>query len=212
MLLAKLKAALKGSLALGALLLAVLAALVGPGRTPTAAAPAAEAPAPAPRGRVAVFNLTAVVKNCSKFKTIQEETKAELKKYEDRVTKKRAELDDLRRQIQNMPPGAAPELEAKARAVVREIEDVENDAKRQVGEKTDKLTVEIYKDVREAARRYAKDHDLDLVLHYTDPSDGDDALSPANVARKMQAGASVPIYAADGVDVTADLVNLLNGK
>jgi RNA polymerase sigma factor (sigma-70 family) len=219
MLLAKLRTVLKASLGSAAVLLLVLAAVVGPGPAPseaagpgpaTPAAGAAPAP-PAPRGRVAVFNLTAVVKGHAKFKAFQEEAKADLKAYEDRIKKKQAELDDLRRRIQNAPQDKET-LDAQARAAQREVEDLNSEARRVIGEKTDKQSVELYKEIQAAARRYAKDHDLELVLHYTDSADGDDALSAANVARKMQAAACVPIYAADGVDITADIINVLNGK
>jgi Skp family chaperone for outer membrane proteins len=210
MLLAKLKTALKASLGLAAVLL-VLAAIFGPGRPPSAAAPAPGAAA-APRGRVAVFNLTAVVKSYSKYKKIQDEVGADVKKFEDRIKKKQAEADDLRRRLQSLPLDKAQDLERALSSVQREIEDVNNEARRELAKKTDELTLEIYKEVQSAARRYAKEHELDIVLHYNDAAEADDPLSAANVSRKMQAGGSVPIYLADGVDITAEIVNVLNGK
>jgi RNA polymerase sigma factor (sigma-70 family) len=213
MLLAKLKIALKASLGLGVLLLLVLAALVGPGRAPSeaAAAPGAAAP-PAPRSRVALVNLTAVVKAYSRFKTFQQEAKVDIKKFEDRAKQKRAEVEDIRKRLLDAPPTKAPEVEAQLRAAQRELEDVDAEAKQALGAKTDKQTVEIYKDIQSAVQRYAKANDVDLVLHYTDPVEGEDPLSAANVARKMQAAGCVPLWAADGLDITAQIIDMLNAK
>jgi RNA polymerase sigma factor (sigma-70 family) len=212
MLLAKLKIALKASLGAGALLL-VFAALFAGARTPSEAAPppAAGAP-PTPRTRVAVFNLTAVVKGYSRFKAFQEDATARIKAYQDRADKKRAEIAELRKRLQDAPLTKAPELEAQARTAQRELEDVETEAKRDVGAKTDKETVELYKEIQSAVQHYAKAQDFDLVLLYNDPPDGNDALSPANVSRKMQAVGCVPMYTADGLDITTEITNVLNAS
>jgi Skp family chaperone for outer membrane proteins len=89
---------------------------------------------------------------------------------------------------------------------------VDVEAKQELGAKTDKQTVEIYKDIQSAVQRYAKANDIDLVLHYTDPVEGGDPLSAANVTRKMQAAGCVPFWAADGLDITAQIIDMLNAK
>src|SRR5262249_46507016 len=68
----------------------------------------------------------------------------------------------------------------------------------------------LYGDVQAAARRYAQAHDLDLVLHYNDAVDARDYWSGANLARKMQAGALMPLYAAPGMDISKEVIAALN--
>jgi RNA polymerase sigma factor (sigma-70 family) len=213
MLLAKLKFVLKASLASGAALFLVLAAFVGPGRLPSeAAAPAGAAAPPAPRSRVAVVNLTAVVKGYSRFKAFQADATAGAKKFEERAADKRAEVEEIRKRLQDAPPTKVAGLEAQLRAAQRGLEDVDNEARRELGTKADKQAVELYKEIQSAVQRYAQANDLELVLLYNEPPDGDDALSAANVSRKMQPAACMPIYSAKGVDITAQIIEALNAQ
>ena len=63
-----------------------------------------------------------------------------------------------------------------------------------------------------AAAEYARAHDYDLVLHYNDGFEEPQIWTSANVMRKMQAGATIPLYTAPGVDVSKELLALLEEK
>jgi hypothetical protein len=65
-------------------------------------------------------------------------------------------------------------------------------------------------DVEAATRRYAKANDLELVLHYNDAVTTEEVWSPKSIARKAQAGALMPLYAAEGLDITKEIVAALN--
>lgn len=68
----------------------------------------------------------------------------------------------------------------------------------------------IYLCVTEAAQKYAKAHDLDLVLHYNDAITEQDYLSAQNIARKMNTAALMPLYFPQNMDISRDLVAILN--
>ena len=78
-----------------------------------------------------------------------------------------------------------------------------------LAKKMDGYMVKIYKVVVADAERYAKAHDLEVVMQYNEPLDDKELFSSPNVARKMNAGAAVPLYAAPGVDISKELLVLL---
>ncbi len=105
------------------------------------------------------------------------------------------------------------EIEKKLKQLKRDLEDNTTDAKNGLTKKSDDMVVILYKEVHSAAQRYAKAHDLELVLHYNDADDKTEPASfwsSANVARKMQAGACVPLYIAPGMDISLEIVAAMN--
>ena len=53
---------------------------------------------------------------------------------------------------------------------------------------------------------------FELVLHYNDALTNEDYWSPANIMRKMQAGACMPLYAMPGMDISGPIVQTLNAS
>ena len=65
------------------------------------------------------------------------------------------------------------------------------------------------------AQRYAASQGIELVLHFNDADEKTQPAefwSPANVARKMQAGACMPLYITQGMDISEALVGMLNSN
>jgi hypothetical protein len=50
----------------------------------------------------------------------------------------------------------------------------------------------------------------DLVLHYNDATTSQEYWSAMNIARKLQAGACMPLHYGPGVEITNEVVNALN--
>ncbi|HEY7428872.1 MAG TPA: hypothetical protein VH682_31870, partial [Gemmataceae bacterium] len=46
--------------------------------------------------------------------------------------------------------------------------------------------------------------------HYNDAVTPEDFMSPQNIARKLNTGALMPLYAAPGMDISQEVVNMLN--
>ena len=70
----------------------------------------------------------------------------------------------------------------------------------------------LYKEFDEAVRTYARTAGIEMVMHYNDAVLETDRNSAANIARKMSAGACMPMYLTPGLDISQDIVNTLNAK
>lgn len=189
---------------------AVLSLAVFLGSQVTAQTPSANTPTN--KSRVALLNLTYVVKNYTKFKTFQEELKAAVDPYQAKDTAWKKEGEALVKESQ--APGTTQqkreEIEAKLKDLQRKIEDNKVEASKLLNKKQGEQLKILYNDIRMAAYRYAAAHGIDMVLHYNDAITEADYNSEPNISRKMQAGALMPIYMAKGVDVSYEIVMALN--
>jgi len=174
--------------------------------------PAKAAKTEMPRTRIAIVNLTFVIKNYDKYKTFQEDLKKAVEPFQERERKLRAKADKLkqRKQSSTILPANAEDIDGALKTVQREKEDNDEKAKKAIGKKSDKEMKILFLDVEEAAKRYAIAHDFDLVLHYNDATTKEDCESVQNIARKLNTGALMPMYAAPGMDISSALVKLLN--
>jgi Skp family chaperone for outer membrane proteins len=161
--------------------------------------------------RIALINLIYVIKNYDKYKHFQEDIQKAYAPFQENEKELRKEAEDLNKQLTPTTPAEERgEIEGKLKNLHRQIEDNNAKAKRILGKKSDEMQRIIYMDVADAARRYAVGHNLDLVLHYNDATTRADNLSAMNVARKVQMGALMPLYAAPGLDISEELVKILN--
>jgi Skp family chaperone for outer membrane proteins len=165
----------------------------------------------AQRTRVALLNLTYVIKNYGKYSSFQSEIKKLIEPFQNTDTQYRKEAEELSKQI--TPTTTAEkraEIERKLKDIQRKVEDNNAEAKVVLGKKTDDEMKIVYMDVVAAAQGYATSHEFDLVLHYNDAVTKEDYFSAANISRKLQSGALMPLYAAPGMDISQEVVNLLN--
>jgi Skp family chaperone for outer membrane proteins len=173
-------------------------------------------PAPAPaRTRIALLNLTYVIKNYDKYKHFQEEIKGIVGPFQQRDTDYRKQLDALRKQAEESARQQASvtqrdDLERQAKDIQRKLEDNSAEAKLELGKRSDNEMKLLFQDVYEAAQRYADSHDFELVLHYNDAVTPEDFMSAQNIARKLNTGALMPLYWKRNMDISVDLVNMLN--
>jgi RNA polymerase sigma factor (sigma-70 family) len=168
--------------------------------------------AAAPRTRVALVNLSYVLKNADEVKAFREDFKKQAAFYQQRLEASRARIEAWRKE--SSAPGLAADrreaLERDVRAEQRKLQDEQEEARRKLAKTTDAQTAALYKKVREAAARYAAAHDIELVLQYNDPADEAALTSPQNVQRRMQAVGCAPLYAAPGLDISKEIVAVLN--
>ena len=166
---------------------------------------------PAPRTHVALLNLTYVIKNYAKYASFQSEMKKLIEPFQNTDTQYRKEAEELSKQV--TPTTTADkraEIEKKLKDIQRKVEDNNAEAKIVLGKKTDDEMKIVYMDVVAAAQGYATSHDFDLVLHYNDAVTKEDYFSAPNISRKLQSGALMPLYAAPGMDISQEVVSLLN--
>ena len=87
------------------------------------------------------------------------------------------------------------------------MEDISADAKAKLAKKAEGQMVELYREVQDAARRYAVSHDFDMVLQYNEPIEKDAYYTAANVERKMGAGALIPMHYSNENEISYDVMN-----
>jgi Skp family chaperone for outer membrane proteins len=170
---------------------------------------------PAPRSKVAMVNLMQVIKNYKKFTAFQEDIKSEIEPFQKRDKEYKTQIEDLAKDLKDgeLTADAREEIEAKLRKLRNKMEDNSEKAKKLLSKSNDKQMLTLYKEVHKAVGDYAKAHDLELVFHYNDAAeDSDEYWTPANVARKMQAGSAMPVYMAPGLDITKEIIKILNDK
>ena len=202
---------MKGSLRAGGVAL-ILGTLVIAGRSSSE-----PKKTPAPRTRIALINLSQVIKGYHKYQDFQTEIKDDIKKFQDKNREIQDNLSAVQKTLADATATAAQKIdgEKQVRDLKRQLEDLNSEAKTTLGKKSDNQMVFLYKEVQQAAQRYAQAHDIEMVLHYNDADEKTteaEYWSSANVARKMQAGALMPVYIAPGLDVSAEIIETLNAS
>jgi len=165
----------------------------------------------APTTKVALMNLTYVVNNYEKFKGYKEEIKLAVKPFQDRDEKLKDEAKKLADEAakQGVTQERRDQIESRLKELQRQVEDNKNEAQKVVGRKQEQQLYTLYLDVHTVCKRVAEARGYDMILHYNDATDKE-FWSAANIARKMQAGALMPIYHNPALDVSADVLNTLN--
>ena len=161
------------------------------------------------RSKVALLNLSHVLKNYTKAIAIQNDLKDMFQPLQTRQKAKAAQMQQLAKEAQ-VKPDQREILERQARALKRELEDLDNEAQALLGKKQDETLVSLYKDVQDACSRVAMSSGFDMVLHYNDATTSAEYWSPANIGRKLQAGACMPLFYSQGTDISLDVINALN--
>jgi len=178
---------------------------------------------PAPRTRIGLVNLTYVIKNYDKYQQFQIEMKKLVQPSQRRHEELQSKLEALHKQAADasLVPAAGEDrdekakkeaLEKQAKDIQRQMEDNKAEIQLKLSKRSDDELKIIYKDIREATQGYATTHDLDLVLHYNDAITQEDYVSAQNIARKLNTGALMPLYSKEEMDISQDLVTLLNQK
>jgi Skp family chaperone for outer membrane proteins len=167
------------------------------------------AQAPPTRTRIALLNLTYVIKNYEKYKHFQEEIKGIIEPFQTKDAGLRRQLEEMRKQVE-ANPGQREEMERKAKDIQRQLEDNSAEAKLRLGKRSDDEMKTLFMDVADAVQKYATSHDFELVLHYNDAVTESDFLSAQNIARKLNTGALMPLYYQRSMDISVDVVRLLN--
>jgi Skp family chaperone for outer membrane proteins len=180
-----------------------------------AQAPGAARPAvAAPTTKVALINLTYVIKNYDRFKTFNEELKVVVKPYQEQDTKYKKDMEILAKEAQDPKTTAErrDQLERQGKDLQRRIEDNKIDFQKVLGKKRDEQLKILYMDIHNVVTRYAEGHGLELVLHFHDALTPQDYWSGPNVTRKMQTDALMPMFYKPGLDISGHIVSTLNAS
>jgi Skp family chaperone for outer membrane proteins len=146
-----------------------------------------------PKTKIGLVNLSRVIKEYNKFKTFQEEMKKAVEPFQGRDAALKTEGDKLAKE-----------------AIQRQLEDNKVEAQKSIGKKQEDQLVILYKDIRTVVDRFAQAHGFEMVLHYNDAVTPEEYWSAQNIARKMQAGALMPMYIQGGLDISHNIIATLN--
>jgi Skp family chaperone for outer membrane proteins len=169
-------------------------------------------PAAAKSTRVGVFNLSHVVKNYAKFKDCQDEMKKRVGRFQEIDARKKKSGEKIAEELQrpDLTADRRAELGKKLIKLQREIEDNKAEAQATITKEQERQLKTLYAEIGAVARRLARERGLDLVMHHNDVSTETERTTPANISRKMQAGAFIPIYIEPDIDLTESILEDLH--
>ncbi len=168
---------------------------------------------PEPRTRVALINLAQVFKGYAKVTHYTNANKVMLQPFQDKVKDLQQKIAGFNEELEkkDLPDEKKILIEKKRTARQRELEDLQVEAKQMFTRKNEEQMLVVYKEVAEVAQQYARAHGIDLVVHYNDvPTDSPDYFSAGNVSRKIQAGAFIPLYIGEQMEITREIIATLN--
>jgi Skp family chaperone for outer membrane proteins len=170
-------------------------------------------PSTTPKSRIALVNLMQLVKGSTKVRSFMEVNKKYLQPLQDQAKKLVIQINGQTKELENkeLSRDRRTELETQLTESKSKFDKLAEEAKAAFRKKNDEQLVIVYKEITETANRYARQHDFDMIFHYNDfPADTPDYFGLVNVTRKMQAGAAMPLYIRDGVEITDELIAILN--
>ena len=188
-----------------------LALYVGGRLTADPGAPAEAGPAPTMKVRL--VNLQYVIKNYKRTEALRNEHAEVFKQYDAQIKQLKDTIEGRQKQLTD--PNLADKrdaIEKEIKRLQREMQDKTEEARTALDKKQGDLIVLVYKEVDDAVRTFARTSNIELVLHYNDAVLESDRNSAANIARKMSAGACMPMYMLPTLDISQEVVNVLNAK
>jgi Skp family chaperone for outer membrane proteins len=171
-----------------------------------------EPPRAGPRTRIALVNMTYVMKYSHKFTTYQNEMKKLLEPFQEKDKSLRAKAEKAAREmaVPGTPANDREKLSEEVKKIQQAMQENNREARAVLSKRSDEQMTTLYTDVANAAARYARAHDFELVLHYNEGVSIAERHDPTNIGRKLQNGALTPLYAVSGLDVSKAIVEELN--
>ncbi len=164
--------------------------------------------------RVAIVNVGLVFSKYEKAKFYKSELettlrpfKTEGEKIAENMKKYAAAAKD-----KNVDAKLKDQYEQYLLKLKRDMEDLDMQARKQIGKKQEDQIIILYKEVTGAIQAFAKSNNYQLVLGYGQQIEGD-PYSFANINRMMQGmdlGSATPIYLEGSVDISQAIVDTLN--
>jgi len=173
----------------------------------------ATAPAAPLRTRIAVVNLQQVIRQYRKWNDFEQSYKNLYGQYNAEFERRKANGVALKSQLEKAPDDAAREkIQQQLKDLERQVQDLGETAKKQLGKMRDDQAVQIYQEVEQAVQAYARANDIEMVLHFNDAVAPADLYHAANIERKLQTGACMPMYVAPGMNITDIISRMLNDR
>jgi Skp family chaperone for outer membrane proteins len=176
------------------------------------AAPASPPPPQTPQVKVAFINLAYILKNSHKWNALMDQMKSESKSFEEFIKARQQQIDAAKAENNDAktPKAKQDENVATMTRLTREIEDKTAEARKMLAPKSETNMVTIYRDIQDAAARYAMSNGFEIVLQYQDGFTPEDYNSPMNIIDKMRQRGCLPLWYQQGNDISMQVVTSMN--
>lgn len=165
------------------------------------------------RTRIAFVNINEVIKAYPKYNNLQEVVKQKDKFYMDKLRALDDKLKELQKAYQN-PSTPQPErdkIEAQARLIKADMENITNEAKKDMIKFHDDNMAQIFMEIDTVVREYASTNGIDVVFRYSEDWNKETYHKPENIVRRM----TIPIwvmYKDNNLDITQAVSKNLNNR
>jgi Skp family chaperone for outer membrane proteins len=165
-----------------------------------------------PQTKVTVMNLAYVIKNYKKWKTFQTNYKAKRDEFDKELKPQKDKYDEFEKELKkdDLDAGTRKEIEKKMRDTEHLLKEQAEEYKQILADFEGESFKTIYSDVNNMAEHYAKAHGIELVMHFNDGTTEDEVNTTANIGRRMGQGALFPLYVIPGMDISKEVLALLN--
>jgi Skp family chaperone for outer membrane proteins len=165
--------------------------------------------------RMGVVNMGLIFTKYEKAKFYKAELDATLKPFKEKGEKIVAEMEQYRKPLVEKKitdPKLKEQYETYLLKLKRDMEDLDQQARKLIGTKQETQVITLYKEVVGAIQGFAQANGYQLIMGYGQPTEGD-PYSFANINRLLQGmdmGSSTPLFLVGGVDVSQAIVDTLN--
>jgi Skp family chaperone for outer membrane proteins len=176
----------------------------------------AQGPAQVGATKVGVLNMRTVMKGYNKFQVLDNEIKQLKMEFDKRdgEIKKNAKVVQEVLAKGDLSPEKRDESEKYLITCKRALEDNNKWWEKTVGKKSEENVTQIYKEIEGAVGAYARENGYQMILAYYDMTADPEKYQPAFLQHKLEAimgtSCAYPMYCANGMDVSADVVGSLN--
>jgi Skp family chaperone for outer membrane proteins len=197
------------------LLVAGIAALAGVAYGCTSLLAQAGGQVAPPATKIGVVNVGTVFTKYEKAAAFKDQLQTTIKPFKDKADVWRAEMIKYQDfiQKQDFKQYKKEDLEKAILDRKRALEDMDREVRNLIGKQQEDQLVQLWKEVTAHIKLYGKTRGFQVVLGFGDPMKAEEMDTFANINRKMQGmdlGAACPLYVADGLDVSEDVVTSLN--
>jgi Skp family chaperone for outer membrane proteins len=157
-------------------------------------------------------NIAKILKDYDKANAMGKQISELRQGYLTKVNDLRMQLSEKNKMLPTISDSAKKEaLDKEMRAITRQIEDIDQQAQKTLGEMSNNTVVTVYKEIKETITAIAEANGLELVMAYPDASEQKDMDSPVVAQIKLQTPALMPFYHKN-IDITKYVVDTLNQR
>jgi len=168
-------------------------------------------PAPRPQ-RICIVNIAKVLREYNKANFKGAEITKKRQDYVSVVNAKREKMVELQKLFTTATvPEQKKQYEEQARAIQREIEDIDRTAQQELTKLSNDTILQVYQEIKGVIGDIAKTNNLDMVLAYPAASKPEEENSPQVAQLMLQTPALIPFYHR-GMDITDVVVQTLNAR